>query len=60
MNRYKARSIGSAAAILPWAIPAMLVLGYLRAITCGAIHLDEKLIDLINRIDYRLVGKEEQ
>lgn len=50
MTKRKAKDIGLALIVVPVALPALLVLGYLRAITCGAIHLDEKLIDLINRI----------
>ena len=50
MNRKKFRDIGLAVVIVPLAIPAFLVLWWLRAVSCGAIHIDEKLIDLINKI----------
>ena len=50
MNKRKLRDIGLAVVIVPLALPAFLVLGLLRVVSCGAIHVDESLIDLINKV----------
>ena len=46
----KARQIGLAIIIVPLAIPAFFLAWYLRLFSAGHVNLDEKLVNLLNKL----------